>query len=112
MISVFISKENGQKIGDLVKDGIRVVLHITLAPHNNYRYPNINKTSVLFFSVSFAILMIISLAWLVFYYVQRFRYIHAKDILGVSYIFFLTCLNTHFCKVRKVFVHFYLLSNS
>ena len=23
--------------------------------------------------------MLISLAWLVFYYVQRFRYIHAKD---------------------------------
>ena len=30
-------------------------------------------------SVSFIVLMLISLAWLVFYYVQRFRYIHAKD---------------------------------
>jgi hypothetical protein len=39
------------------------------------------RTSVLFVSVSFIILMIISLAWLVFYYVQRFRYIHAKDQL-------------------------------
>ena len=37
------------------------------------------RTSVLFVSVSFMILMLISLAWLVFYYVQRFRYIHAKD---------------------------------
>lgn len=39
------------------------------------------RTSVLFVSVSFIVLMIISLAWLIFYYVQRFRYIHAKDQL-------------------------------
>jgi hypothetical protein len=39
------------------------------------------KTSVLFVSVSFIVLMLISLAWLVFYYIQRFRYIHAKDRL-------------------------------
>ena len=39
------------------------------------------RTSVLFVSVSFIILMLISLAWLIFYYVQRFRYIHAKDQL-------------------------------
>uniref|UniRef100_A0AC34F6D1 RING-type domain-containing protein n=1 Tax=Panagrolaimus sp. ES5 TaxID=591445 RepID=A0AC34F6D1_9BILA len=38
-----------------------------------------SKTSVLFVSISFIILMVISLAWLVFYYVQRFRYAHAKD---------------------------------
>uniref|UniRef100_A0A915Q711 RING-type domain-containing protein n=1 Tax=Setaria digitata TaxID=48799 RepID=A0A915Q711_9BILA len=40
-----------------------------------------SKTSVLFVSISFIILMVISLAWLVFYYVQRFRYAHAKDRL-------------------------------
>lgn len=28
--------------------------------------------------------MAISLAWLAFYYVQRFRYLHAKDRLAVS----------------------------
>ena len=39
------------------------------------------RTSVLFVSVSFIVLMVISLAWLVFYYVQRFRYLHAKDQL-------------------------------
>lgn len=44
----------------------------------------INRTSVLFVSISFILLMIISLAWLVFYYVQRFRYIHAKERLSVS----------------------------
>ncbi|VDK88543.1 unnamed protein product [Onchocerca ochengi] len=40
-----------------------------------------SKTSVLFVSISFIILMVISLAWLTFYYIQRFRYAHAKDRL-------------------------------
>uniref|UniRef100_A0A182KGY3 RING-type domain-containing protein n=1 Tax=Anopheles christyi TaxID=43041 RepID=A0A182KGY3_9DIPT len=40
---------------------------------------NINRTSVLFVSISFIVLMIISLVWLVFYYVQRFRYLQTKD---------------------------------
>jgi len=39
-------------------------------------------TSVMFVSISFIVLMMISLAWLVFYYVQRFRYLHAKDRLS------------------------------
>eukprot|EP00096_Caligus_rogercresseyi_P001086 TRINITY_DN11697_c0_g1_i1.p1 TRINITY_DN11697_c0_g1~~TRINITY_DN11697_c0_g1_i1.p1 ORF type:complete len:365 (+),score=76.38 TRINITY_DN11697_c0_g1_i1:264-1358(+) len=39
------------------------------------------RTSVLFVSISFIVLMVISLAWLLFYYIQRFRYMHAKDRL-------------------------------
>ena len=42
-----------------------------------------NRTSVMFVSISFIVLMMISLAWLVFYYIQRFRYLHAKDRLSV-----------------------------
>ena len=43
-----------------------------------------SQTSILFVSVSFVVLMVISLAWLVFYYVQRFRYHHARDKTEVS----------------------------
>jgi len=39
----------------------------------------VSKTSVLFVLVSFILLMCISLAWLVFYYVQRFRHIYRND---------------------------------
>ena len=39
---------------------------------------------MLFVSMSFILLLVISLAWLLFYYVQRFRYMHAKDRLAVS----------------------------
>ncbi|PAV85086.1 hypothetical protein WR25_04507 isoform D [Diploscapter pachys] len=48
---------------------------------NGESLKNFSKTSVLFVSISFIILMVISLACLVFYYVQRFRYAHAKDRL-------------------------------
>ncbi|KAF7639559.1 RING-type domain-containing protein [Meloidogyne graminicola] len=48
---------------------------------DNESLKSFSKTSVLFVSISFIILIVISLAWLVFYYVQRFRYAHAKDRL-------------------------------
>jgi hypothetical protein len=48
---------------------------------------SVGRTSVLFVSISFIVLMVISLAWLVFYYIQRFRYIHAKDRLSVRTYF-------------------------
>ncbi|CAB3251687.1 unnamed protein product [Arctia plantaginis] len=57
------SKDIGVKKGGMRKDAI-------------------HRTSVLFVSISFIVLMVISLAWLVFYYIQRFRYIHAKDRLS------------------------------
>ncbi|XP_013778873.1 RING finger protein 150-like, partial [Limulus polyphemus] len=82
LVAVFISEEEGEKIAALVDNGTRVDIHISVGTPNTFRYANINRTSVLFVSISFIILMIISLAWLVFYYVQRFRYIHAKDILA------------------------------
>uniref|UniRef100_A0A183ARJ8 Transmembrane protein n=1 Tax=Echinostoma caproni TaxID=27848 RepID=A0A183ARJ8_9TREM len=44
----------------------------------------LNRSSVLFVAVSFILLMVISLAWLVFYYVQRFRYLHSKERVSVT----------------------------
>ena len=84
MISVFITKSKGEEVLNRMQNGTRVFAQVTVGPHSTFRYANINRTSVLFVSVSFIILMIISLAWLIFYYIQRFRYIQAKDILAVS----------------------------
>lgn len=83
-ISVLIPKAAGDEIAAYFENGSKVFVHLSVGPSTSQRYANINRTSVLFVSVSFIILMIISLAWLIFYYVQRFRYIHAKDILAVS----------------------------
>ncbi|KAG5447962.1 hypothetical protein CSKR_100922 [Clonorchis sinensis] len=63
--------------------GARVIIEISTPPSPN-SHPGaeealLNRSSVLFVAVSFVLLMVISLAWLVFYYVQRFRYLHSKE---------------------------------
>ena len=63
------------------------VLNPVLLRNNHFLFNfvlNLLRTSVMFVSISFIVLMMISLAWLVFYYIQRFRYLHAKDRLSVS----------------------------
>ena len=52
------------------------IMKQTKQPDKQFR---VSKTSVLFVLVSFILLMCISLAWLVFYYVQRFRHIYRND---------------------------------
>ncbi|KAF2368872.1 Zinc finger RING-type [Trinorchestia longiramus] len=78
-VMVAVSPSVGAEVALRLRQGelVYVSLHKT---HHNYP-TNVNRTSVLFVSVSFILLMIVSLAWLVFYYVQRFRYINAKDRL-------------------------------
>ncbi|XP_050053395.1 E3 ubiquitin-protein ligase goliath isoform X2 [Aphis gossypii] len=81
--AVFTYKWKGEDMARMLDDVTRrVMVKITIASHCTRPYGNINRTSVLFVSISFIVLMVISLAWLVFYYIQRFRYIHAKDQLS------------------------------
>ncbi|XP_071522655.1 uncharacterized protein [Panulirus ornatus] len=107
-VVVFLGHEQGEELARMVENGTKVYVSITQGQDVKFRLTNINSvslgqlfvthnpvcdhhqavtdcvtlTSVLFVSVSFIILMVISLAWLVFYYIQRFRYIHAKDRLA------------------------------
>ena len=84
VVSIFITKESGERIASLVDNGTRVVMSISVGPLRYSPFNSINRTSVLFVSTSFIVLMVISLAWLVFYYIQRFRYSHSKDRVLVS----------------------------
>ena len=59
-------------------------VYVTISFRNTIEGRKINTISVLFVSVSFIVLMVISLAWLVFYYVQRFRFLYARDKSEVS----------------------------
>ncbi|XP_054708577.1 RING finger protein 150-like [Uloborus diversus] len=77
-----INERKGEWLASLVDNGTRVMMRIGIASIGTFRFGQINRTSVLFVSISFIILMVISFAWLVFYYIQRFRYIHAKEILS------------------------------
>ncbi|XP_031620664.1 protein goliath [Contarinia nasturtii] len=76
--SVFTYKLVGEQMARIV-DIEEVDLIVSIAPGKYGKPPNINRTSVLFVSISFIVLMIISFVWLVFYYVQRFRYLQTKD---------------------------------
>lgn len=84
MMTIFLANAKGEELSKALSNSTeKISVRITIPPNSTYRY-NVNRTSVLFVSVSFIILMIISLAWLIFYYVQRFRDLQAKDILTVS----------------------------
>ncbi|KAL0273379.1 UNVERIFIED_CONTAM: hypothetical protein PYX00_006060 [Menopon gallinae] len=82
MSAIFTYKWKGEQLARLVDNGSRVMMHITVATRCTRSSNHVNRTSVLFVSISFVVLMLISMAWLVFYYVQRFRYMHAKERLS------------------------------
>ncbi|XP_068701697.1 RING finger protein 150-like [Montipora foliosa] len=82
IVAVSITKALGEVLGRaLVNQTHAVFVDISVGKSHDDppRGWQVNPTSVLFVSVSFIVLMVISLAWLVFYYVQRFRYVHARD---------------------------------
>jgi hypothetical protein len=91
VVTIFISKKEGKNIVSILKEGHPVKMEISVGKkiYNEDKIDelastnNISRTSVLFVSISFIVLMIISLAWLVFYYIQRFTYAHAKERLTV-----------------------------
>lgn len=77
VVAIMIPEPKGREIVALLERHIKITLHITIGTRNLQKY--VSRTSVVFVSISFIVLMIISLAWLVFYYIQRFRYANARD---------------------------------
>lgn len=82
IVAIMIPEPKGKEIVSLLERNITVTMHITIGTRNLQKY--VSRTSVVFVSISFIVLMIISLAWLVFYYIQRFRYANARDRNQVS----------------------------
>ncbi|XP_016145405.1 RING finger protein 150-like [Sinocyclocheilus grahami] len=77
VVAIMIPEPKGREIMALLEKNITVTMHITIGTRNLQKY--VSRTSVVFVSISFIVLMIISLAWLVFYYIQRFRYANTRD---------------------------------
>ncbi|XP_027001748.1 RING finger protein 150a isoform X2 [Tachysurus fulvidraco] len=77
VVAIMIPEPKGRDIVALLEKNVSVIMHITIGTRNLQKY--VSRTSVVFVSISFIVLMIISLAWLVFYYIQRFRYANARD---------------------------------
>ncbi|CAH8478871.1 unnamed protein product [Heterobilharzia americana] len=75
-VGIISNQANNNVISD--KSGGKIMFEVvTAATASEEAF--LNRSSVLFVAVSFILLMVISLAWLVFYYVQRFRYLHSKE---------------------------------
>ncbi|XP_036002646.1 RING finger protein 150 isoform X1 [Fundulus heteroclitus] len=77
VVAIMIPEPKGREVVALLERNITVTMTITIGTRNLQKY--VSRTSVVFVSISFIVLMIISLAWLVFYYIQRFRYANARD---------------------------------
>nr|XP_022320865.1 RING finger protein 150-like [Crassostrea virginica] len=88
VLAIFVTKADGRMLQEYMNSygvvSVQILeghLQPPPTPLESSNSTNISKTSVMFVSISFVVLMIISLAWLVFYYIQRFRYAHAKERL-------------------------------
>nr|XP_039264900.1 RING finger protein 150-like [Styela clava] len=81
IVSVTISRDVGREVARRVNNGQKVTVNVIPGQRYDNGYPLRNKTSIIFVSLSFLILMIISLTWLIVYYVQRFRLVQTPDIL-------------------------------
>lgn len=82
IVAIMIPEPKGKEIVSLLERNVTVTMYITIGTRNLQKY--VSRTSVVFVSISFIVLMTISLAWLVFYYIQRFRYANARDRNQVS----------------------------
>ncbi|CAD7012529.1 unnamed protein product [Ceratitis capitata] len=71
--------EIGLEIAQIVDSRLHMNAAIIKGRFGSRPINTLNRTSVLFVSVSFIVLMVISLVWLLFYYIQRFRYLQTKD---------------------------------
>uniref|UniRef100_G3Q3X6 RING-type domain-containing protein n=1 Tax=Gasterosteus aculeatus aculeatus TaxID=481459 RepID=G3Q3X6_GASAC len=90
VVAIMIPEPKGREVAALLERNVAVTMTITIGTRNLQKY--VSRTSVVFVSISFIVLMIISLAWVVFYYIQRFRYANARDRNQVS-------AGRHFCRL-------------
>ncbi|XP_028631212.1 E3 ubiquitin-protein ligase RNF149 [Grammomys surdaster] len=72
IVVIMISYPKGREIFDLVQKGIPVKMSIEIGARHMQEF--ISGQSVVFVAIAFITMMIISLAWLIFYYIQRFLY--------------------------------------
>jgi len=80
IVTVMIELKDGKVLIEIfLKRKDKIIVDIVVGTHYVDRKWKVSRTSVLFVLVSFILLMCISLAWLVFYYVQRFRHIYRND---------------------------------
>ncbi|GCC31123.1 E3 ubiquitin-protein ligase RNF149-like [Chiloscyllium punctatum] len=71
-VAIMIGNSKGMEILELARRGIPVIMSITVGTRHVQEW--MSSQSVVFVIIAFITMMIISLAWLIFYYIQRFLY--------------------------------------
>uniref|UniRef100_UPI00398E4A21 E3 ubiquitin-protein ligase RNF149-like n=1 Tax=Pristiophorus japonicus TaxID=55135 RepID=UPI00398E4A21 len=69
-VAIMIGNSKGMEILELVRRGIPVIMSITVGTRHVQEW--MSSQSIVFVIIAFITMMIISLAWLIFYYIQRF----------------------------------------
>lgn len=91
----------GMEILEPVLRGIPVKMTISVGKQHVQEF--INGQSVVFVAIAFITMMIISLVWLIFFYVQRFLYtgsqFRSQVITGADYLFTLCNVSASFCPI-------------
>ncbi|KAF0040241.1 hypothetical protein F2P81_008476 [Scophthalmus maximus] len=76
-VAVMITEGYGKEILAHLDRNLTVTVSVVVGQRGPTR--NINRGSLVFVSISFIVLMIISSAWLIFYFIQKIRYTSARD---------------------------------
>ncbi|KAM4749660.1 E3 ubiquitin-protein ligase RNF130 isoform 2-T2 [Rhinophrynus dorsalis] len=77
IVAIMISEARGREILSYVERNISVLMAIAVGSRSPSK--NFSRGSLVFVSISFIVLMIISSAWLIFYFIQKIRYTSARD---------------------------------
>lgn len=77
IVAIMISESTGREILNYVERNISVLMAIAVGSRSPNR--SFSRGSLVFVSISFIVLMIISSAWLIFYFIQKIRYTSARD---------------------------------
>lgn len=77
--SVFTPMFKGLEMADKIETYQHVFVTIKAGTRFDKRTSLNHRSSVLFVTISFIIVMVISMLWLVVYYYQRFRYLQTKE---------------------------------
>ena len=72
-----ITEAYGREILSHLERNLTVLVSVVVGQRGPTK--NINRGSLVFVSISFIVLMIISSAWLIFYFIQKIRYTNARD---------------------------------
>lgn len=76
-VAVMITEAYGKEILAHLERNLTVLVSVVVGQRGATK--NINRGSLVFVSISFIVLMIISSAWLIFYFIQKIRYTSARD---------------------------------